>query len=52
MILDVANPSVIDGVDNDDFVFILIAIVIVVCIISTIIYLKVKKGRTVKNEKD
>lgn len=51
MILDVANPSFIDSVDSDDVVFVLIAVVIVLCIIGSIVYLKVKKGRKVKDEK-
>lgn len=51
MFLDVANPSVIDGVDADDFVFVIIAAVIILCIISVIVYKKVKKGKKVKNEK-
>ena len=51
MFLDAASPSVIDGIEDDNVFLIAIGIVIVVCLISTIIYLKTKKGRKVKNEK-
>ena len=51
MFLDVASPSFIDGVSSDDIIFILIAVIIVICIIGSIVYLKAKKGRNMKDEK-
>lgn len=51
MFLDVASPSIIDGVDNDDIIFIAIGAIILICMISIVIYKKVKKGRKLKNEK-
>ena len=51
MILDAIVPSVLDNIDGDDIVFILIGAIILVCIISIIIYKKIKKGRKVRNEK-
>ena len=51
MHLDVASPSFIEGVDGESIMFVLVGAIIVLCIISIIIYKKVK-GRKVRNEKD
>ena len=51
MHLDVASPSIIDNIDGDSIVFIIVGAIIILCIISIIIYKKVK-GRKVRNEKN
>ena len=51
MHLDVAGPSFIEGVDGQSIMFVLVGAIILVCIISIIVYKKIK-GRKIKNEKD
>ena len=52
MILDVANPSILDSVDGENIVFIIAGIIILLSIFGAFIYLKIKKRRRIKNEKD
>ena len=51
MFLDVAGPSIMDNIDSENVIFLAVGAIILVCIISIIIYKKVK-GRKVRNEKD
>ena len=49
MILDVANPSIIDDGDKINIVIIIIGVIVLLCLIGIIIYL-MKRGK--KNEKN